>query len=118
MSSAAPIDGGDVPAPAPPSRWTDGSMHVRVRKRYAAERRFRLLGLAAVSASALFLAFLLFTMASRGLGGFVHYEAAVPIDFARSDLMLDPALLKGPEASQQIGSADLEGLISKAAVAA
>src|SRR5437899_355178 len=29
------------------SRWTDGSMHKRVRRRYAAERRFRLLGFAA-----------------------------------------------------------------------
>ena len=29
------------------ARWIDGSMHKRVRKRYAAERRFRLLGLGA-----------------------------------------------------------------------
>ncbi len=44
-------------------------MQARVRKRYAAERRFRLLGLAAVSVSALFLAFLLATMLVRGAGG-------------------------------------------------
>jgi phosphate transport system permease protein len=93
-------------------------MQGRLRKRYAAERRFRLAGISAVGLSALFLAFLLFTMASRGFGGFVHYEAALPIDFARSDLMLDPAALKGADAYQQIAGADLEGVISKAATAA
>ena len=31
------------------SRWTDGSMDARVRKRYATERWFRLAGLASVA---------------------------------------------------------------------
>jgi phosphate transport system permease protein len=101
-----------------PSRWTDRPMQKRVRRRYASERRFRMLGLLAVAASALFLAFLLFSMASKGLGGFVHYEARLPINFARSDLMIDPAVLKGPDAEQQIASADLEGTIGQAATAA
>jgi phosphate transport system permease protein len=103
---------------AAPSRWTDGSMERRVRRRYAAERRFKLLGLGAVALSVLFLAFLLYSMASRGLGGFTHYEAALPIDFAKSDLFLDPAALRGPGAAQAIASADLEGTIGKAATAA
>jgi len=51
------------------SRWTDGSMEKRVTKRYAAERRFRLYGLAAVGISLAFLAFLLVTMTLRGAGG-------------------------------------------------
>ncbi len=51
------------------SRWTDGSMTARVRKRYAAERRFRLLGLGAVGVSVAFLVFLLATMLGKGLGG-------------------------------------------------
>ena len=99
-----------------PSRWTDGSMQARVRRRYASERRFRLLGLTAVGVSVLFLAFLLYTMAAKGLGGFSHYEARLPIDFAQSDLFLDPATLRGPDAQQTIASADLQGAISKAAV--
>jgi phosphate transport system permease protein len=103
---------------AAPSRWTDGSMHKRVRRRYAAERRFRLLGLAAVGVSVLFLAFLLYTMAAKGVGGFTHFEARLPIDFSRSDLFLDPATLRGPDAQQNVASADLEGAISKAAVGA
>ena len=103
--------------PVASSRWTDGSMNARVRKRYAAERRFRLLGLVAVTVSALFLAFLLVTMAWKGLGGFVRVEAAVTIDFPRSDLILDPAALRGPQAREVVASADLEGVVSQAAVA-
>jgi phosphate transport system permease protein len=101
-----------------PSRWTEESTLRRVRRRFAAERRFRLLGLAAVGVSVLFLAFLLYSMAAKGLGGFVHYEAALPIDFARSNLMLDPASLRGPDAEQTVASADLESAISQAATAA
>jgi phosphate transport system permease protein len=51
------------------SRWTDGSMEKRVAKRYAAERRFKLFGLAAVGLSLAFLAFLLVTMVAKGAGG-------------------------------------------------
>jgi len=98
------------------SRWTDGSMDERVRKRYAAERRFRLAGLLAVALSVGFLAFLLVTMAWRGLSGFTQTEARVTIDFARSDVMLDPAALRGPQARQAVATAGLEGLLTNAAV--
>ena len=86
-----------------------------MRRRYAAERRFRLAGLLAVGLSTLFLAFLLSNMAWKGLGGFTRYEAALPIDFPRSDLVLDPAALKGPDASEVVAGADVEGALSKAA---
>jgi phosphate transport system permease protein len=93
-------------------------MSKRLRRRYASESLFRFLGLAAVGISVLFLAFLLYTMAAKGLGGFIHYEAALPIDFTKSDLFLDPATLRGPDARQNVAAADLEGAVSKAAVAA
>ncbi|CAA9531501.1 MAG: Phosphate transport system permease protein PstA [uncultured Sphingomonas sp.] len=51
------------------SRWSGNEMQRRVSKRYAAERRFKLLGLLAVGLSVAFLAFLLVTMLARGLGG-------------------------------------------------
>jgi phosphate transport system permease protein len=101
-----------------PTRWTDAEMHKRVRRRYASERRFRALGFAAVSISVLFLAFLLVSMGSKGLGGFIQYQAALPIDFAKSSLFLDPAALRGPDAEQTVASADLETAISQAASAA
>ena len=92
-------------------------MQARVNKRYAAERRFRLLGLFAVVLSGLFLAFLLTTMAWRGAGGFLQTEASVTLDFPRSDLFLDPAALRGTEARQAVAGAGLDGLLSEAAVA-
>jgi len=103
---------------AAPTRWTDVGMRKRVRRRYASERWFRAFGLAAVAISVMFLAFLLYAMASKGIGGFSHYEARLPIDFTRSDLFLDPASLHGPDAAQTVAGADLEGAISKAASAA
>jgi phosphate transport system permease protein len=103
---------------AAPSRWTGESMHRHTRRRYAAERRFQAVGFTAIAVSVLFLAFLLYSMAEKGLGGFVHYEAALPIDFVKSDLFLDPATLQGSNAEQAVMATDLEGAISKAATAA
>jgi phosphate transport system permease protein len=97
------------------TRWTDAS---RLKRRYRSERCFRLSGLAAISLSVLFLAFLLWNMASKGLSGFTHYEAALTIDFPTSNLMLEPAQLRGPDAEQNLASADLSGTISNAAGAA
>ena len=99
------------------SRWTDEQMLKRVAKRYAAERRFRFFGLAAVGLSVSFLAFLLITMAWQGLGGFTRTEAKITIDFPRSDLILDPAALRGPQAEETVASAGLEGVLEQAAVA-
>jgi phosphate transport system permease protein len=90
----------------------------RVRQRYAAERRFRILGFSAVALSVLFLAFLLVTMAAKGLGGFSQYQAALPMDFTRTDLFLDPATLRGPDAGQAVAGADLTTAISQSATAA
>ena len=103
---------------AAPNRWTDAAMRKRVRRRYSSERWFHAVGLGAVSLSVLFLAFLLTTMAAKGLGGFTQYEARLPIDFVRSDLFLDPATLHGPDAAQTVAGADIEGALSKAAGAA
>jgi len=103
---------------AAPNRWTGDAMRKRVRRRYSSERWFHAVGLGAVALSVLFLAFLLTTMAAKGLGGFTQYEARLPIDFAQSDLFLDPATLRGPDAAQTVAGADIEGALSKAAAAA
>ncbi|QIK79339.1 phosphate ABC transporter permease PstA [Sphingomonas piscis] len=92
-------------------------MQARVRRRYAAERRFKLAGLAAIGVSLLFLAFLLVTMATRGLGGFIHHEARLTLDLPRSDLFLDPAALRGPDGAALVAGADLEGALIKSAAA-
>ncbi|WP_294171636.1 phosphate ABC transporter permease PstA [uncultured Sphingomonas sp.] len=51
------------------TRWSGEDAQRRVAKRYAAERRFKLLGLLAVGISVAFLVFLLATMLVRGVGG-------------------------------------------------
>jgi len=88
-----------------------------VAKRYAAERRFKFFGLAAVTLSVAFLAFLLITMGWSGVDGSARTEIKLDIDFPRSDLMLDPAALKGPESAEAIGAAGLDTMLEQAAVA-
>ena len=51
------------------SALQSADMARHLAKRYRAERRFRLVGLAAISLSLLFLAFLLFTIIRDGIGG-------------------------------------------------
>ncbi len=99
------------------SRWTDGSMTRRVARRYAAERRFKLFGLIAVGLSVAFLAFLLLTMAAKGLSGFTQSQIRLDLDFPRSDLMLDPAALAGPQAAEVVGNAGLDAALEKAVTA-
>ncbi|MBK7161342.1 MAG: phosphate ABC transporter permease PstA [Sphingomonadales bacterium] len=51
------------------SNWQSPEAIAHLNKRYAAERRFKLLGLAAIVLSMLFLAVLLFTMLKNGISG-------------------------------------------------
>jgi len=99
------------------NRWTGKAMQKRVARRYAAERRFRFFGFAAVGLSIAFLAFLLTNMAWQGLSGFTRTEAKLTIDFPRSDLIIDPAALKGPQAEQVVATSGLDGALEQASVA-
>ena len=101
-----------------PTDWKTKAMRARIDRRYAAERRFRLIGLGAVLLSAGFLAFLLITMIGQGLLGFTQTEIKLPIDFPRSQLMIDPAALKGFGAEAALADADFEGAAAAAADAA
>lgn len=71
---------GHEPARREPTDWRTHSMRKRIRTRYAAERRFRLVGLAAVTLSAGFLLFLLATMLGSGLSGFASTQVALQVD--------------------------------------
>jgi phosphate transport system permease protein len=90
-------------------------MQQRIRRRYAAERRFRLLGLTAILLSAAFLAFLLVTMLANGLRGFTQTEVRLDMDFPRSALLIDPATLKGFGAEAALAGADVDGAVRAAA---
>ncbi|URW76947.1 phosphate ABC transporter permease PstA [Sphingomonas donggukensis] len=105
-------------APRTPTDWRDNAMQRRIRRRYAAERRFRLMGLLAVVLSGAFLAFLLGSMVSGGIGGFQRTQVKLSIDFESLALPITRAQLQGPGADLAISGAGLQGAVSSAAVAA
>ena len=94
------------------------AVSARLRKRYAAERRFRLLGLSAVVFSALMLAFLLLSLTSAGLEGFRRAEARFPIDLREASLEIDATRLAQPDPVTGLELAGLPKAIEQAATAA
>ncbi|WP_267394941.1 MULTISPECIES: phosphate ABC transporter permease PstA [unclassified Sphingomonas] len=112
-----PVSNAEPPARAP-TDWRTHALQRRIRRRYAAERRFRLIGLAAVWLSAGFLAFLLASMLWQGVSGFRQTRVAVPLDFAAMRLQLDPARLQGRGADLALAGAGLEGAVDSAATQA
>ncbi len=79
-----------------PTDWQGADMQKRIAGRYAAERRFKAMGIAAIVLSAGFLAFLLVVMVGNGFRGFTQTELPVQIDF--------PAVTGGASASQFVGN--------------
>ena len=61
---------------------------IGLKKRYAAERRFRFYGQAAIFLGLLFLAILLWTVVSKGVGAFQQTMITVPVEFSKS--VIDP----------------------------
>ncbi|WBY15634.1 phosphate ABC transporter permease PstA [Erythrobacteraceae bacterium WH01K] len=88
MSDAA------IPSTPHPASDRQAAFDARLKKRYAAEKRFRLIGLGAVLFSVAVLCVLLFTMLYNGIGGFQRAELRVPVDFAEAGLSVDPATLE------------------------
>ena len=107
----------------------------RVRRRYAAERRFRFYGVLAISLAILMLALLLFSIVSKGYGAFVQTEIALEIRFDPAVIdpegKRDPAVLAAadyaklikealyaqfPEATSRGDKRDLYGLVSTGSV--
>ena len=122
MNSPANVAGSpaierDVPERVP-TDWKTGTMQKRIRRRYAAERRFRFFGLAAVVLSGGFLAFLLVTMLMSGIGGFQRTLVTLPIDFPSAGLEVDRAQLKTRGADLALAGAGLENTVNGAAAAA
>ncbi|MGA9580625.1 MAG: phosphate ABC transporter permease PstA [Allosphingosinicella sp.] len=100
-----------------PTDWRSSEMSGRIRRRYAAERRFRWIGLGAILLSAGFLALLLFTMVANGARGFTRTEVRLDVDFAKAALFLDPATLRSTGAKAALAGSDLQGVVAKAAEA-
>ncbi len=106
MNSPAP-----TPARTSPTDWKGSAMQGRIARRYAAERRFRLIGLGAVTLSGLFLAFLLITMIGNGLRGFTYTSVTVPIDFAANPLTVSTDDFSAPDIDRQLADAGLRDIV-------
>ena len=94
------------------------SFEARLKKRYAAERRFRLAGLCAVLFSVAVLAFLLITMSINGIGGFQRTELAVPMSLSQSGLAADEAMMAQPDAIQRLETQGLPAVVEYFAIEA
>ncbi|HMP55810.1 MAG TPA: DUF3333 domain-containing protein, partial [Novosphingobium sp.] len=92
------------------------AFQARLRRRYAAERRFRAIGLAAIVFSAAVLAFLLITMTSNALGGFQRAEMKLRIDLSQAALQIDPERLAGPDPLLALEAAGLPGAVEAEAI--
>jgi len=83
----------------------------RLKKRYAAERRFKLAGLSAVLFSVAVLIFLLGNMSINGIGGFQRAELEVPIDFPSTGIAADTASMAATDAVQALERQGLPDIV-------
>jgi len=77
-----------LPSEPTPELTRTPAFEARMKRRYAAERRFRLAGLGAILFSLAVLLFLLVTMTMNGIGGFQRATMDVPIRFSQAQLTL------------------------------
>ena len=98
-----------------PTDWNGTTMQKRIAGRYAAERRFKAMGFAAVALSTLFLAFLLFTMLGQGVRGFQRTEVALDLDFPTLTSGASAASITGSNADAALNSMDVPGVVELAA---
>lgn len=96
-------------APNPPVRTSQQKVAAGLRRRYRAERRFRLYGMAAVGTGILFVIFLFYTIISKGYSSFEQTYLKVDLDYAADTL--DP---NGRRAPADLADANYEGVIRAA----
>ncbi|MDL2399180.1 phosphate ABC transporter permease PstA [Rhizobium mayense] len=87
-SAPSPIPRGLTPG-APPRR------DIGIKRRYAAERRFRAYGLAAVTFGLVFLVILVSTVVRHGYTAFVQTSITLPIEF--TEKVIDPTGKRGSD---------------------
>ena len=83
------------------------AFEARLKKRYAAEKRFKAMGLGAIVFSILVLLYLLGTMTINGIGGFQRAEVEVPIDFTQAGISIDAS---STDAGDVLRSLEAQGL--------
>jgi phosphate transport system permease protein len=94
---------------AAPRAWRTEQSAARVRRRYAAERRFRFYGILAISMAMGMLALLLFSIVAKGYSAFAQTEIALDIHFDAA--VIDPQGTRDPAA---LAAADYAKLVRDA----
>ena len=96
-----------------PTRWATPEMRKRLKRRHAAERRFRAYGLAAIGVAVATLGVLLVSIVSNGYTAFRATQVRLDIDFDPS-VIGDTSGLSGEELSAALMRADYGALIRNA----
>ncbi len=94
-----------------PTDWQGQDMQKRIARRYAAERRFKAMGMVAIALSAGFLAFLLIVMVGNGFRGFTQTELPVQIDFPAVTGGASASQFEGPNAEANLQSMGLRDIV-------
>ncbi|MEO9634942.1 MAG: phosphate ABC transporter permease PstA [Parasphingorhabdus sp.] len=94
-----------------PTDWQGAEMQKRIAGRYAAERRFKAMGMAAIMLSVSFLAFLLVVMVGNGFLGFTQTELPVEIDFPAATGGASPSQFEGPNANANLQVMGLRDIV-------
>lgn len=103
------------------NKVSDPAYQARLRRRHAAERRFRAVGLGAILLSVMVLAFLLVTMGANALEGLRRSEVRFTLDLMAAPtpsnqlLNLGEGALDGPDAMQRLQGAGLPEAVAAAA---
>ena len=92
--------------------WTSPEMQARLKRRYWADRLFRVIGLSAVVSAGLFLFFLLANIIQNGTSGFLQATVEVDVIFDAS-LLPDPSLGKA-DYVQQLARVDMQRILRQA----
>ena len=94
-----------------PTDWQGTEMQKRIGRRYAAERRFKAMGIVAIALSAGFLAFLLIVMVGNGFRGFTQTELPLQIDFPAVTGGASASQFEGPNAEANLQAMGLRDLV-------
>jgi phosphate transport system permease protein len=94
----------------PQGRWRSPAMQRRLRRRHAAERRFRLWGMAAIGAAAVALAVLLVSIVGNGWSAFRQAQIQLDITFDAGQLGVSEGLA-GEARFEALQRADYAALI-------
>ncbi len=95
--------------------WKSTQMRARVRRRYWADRLFRLSGFSAVVIAGLFLLFLLGNIIQNGISGFM--QTSIEIDIAFDPTLLPDPTLPPDQFSAALARADMQRLLRQALMA-